>query len=313
MFHERLATVLPTRFPAEALEEGCVSAAVSSLPGDQDVAEDKPRGVPVTQDDGSASLEQALARTEADAEAALKAAAAVSTALKKLRAAARDGNLRELRPAIAAAGQAITEVKQQFANTDEGWDFEEDAYLASPAFPRELVEIARRMNVRIFEQDDRLYCYPALVRVLPNERTVLIDRTRERRLRPSVLVSHLKDVQRRPPRFRPEHFLESLFDAYSALVARRGKGLFGDGPVAKVLDVYDLFTLLPGSAKEYSRQEFARDIYLLDRSDADATKRGYRVSFPASTGTRSAGSTVRVITEQGEEKAYYGIAFSAPR
>jgi hypothetical protein len=267
----------------------------------------------VTQRESQASLEQALARTEADAEAALKATAAVSQALKKFRAAARDGNLRELQPAIAAAEQAIVGLRQQFANAREGWAFDEDAYLASPAYPRELVETASGMGVRIFEQDDRLYCYPALVRVLPNERAVLIDKTRERRLRPSVLVGHLKQIQRRPPRFRPEQFLESLFDAYSTLVARRGKRLFGDGPVEKLLDVYELFTLLPGSAKEYSRQEFARDIYLLDRSGVDSTRRGHRVSFPASTGTRAAGSTVRVITEQGEEKVYYGVAFSASR
>ncbi|MPZ15569.1 MAG: hypothetical protein GEU73_14305 [Chloroflexi bacterium] len=266
----------------------------------------------MTHGDGLVRLEQALARSEADADAALKAAASVSQALKKLRAAARDGNLRELRPAIAAAEQAMIELRQQVANAEEGWDFDEDGYLGSPAFMRELVETARGMNVRIFEQDDRLYCYPALVRVLPNERAVLIDKTRERRLRPSVLGSHLKEVQRRQPRFRPEQFLESLLEAYSALVARRGRRLSGDGPVEKLLDVYNLFTLLPGSSREYSRHEFARDIYLLDRSAVDTTRRGYRLSFSASTGTRTAGSTVRVITEHGEEKVYYGIAFSAP-
>ena len=68
-------------------------------------------------------------------------------------------------------------------------------------------------------------------------------------------------------------------------------------------------TLLPGAAREYSRQEFARDIYLLDRGGVTTTRRGYVVSFPASTGAR-AGAAMRVVTESGQEKVYYGLAFS---
>ena len=138
----------------------------------------------------------------------------------------------------------------------------------------------------------------------------MIDRTRERRLRPTVLVSHLKELQRRPPRFRPEAFLEALHDAYSAIVAR-GRGRPAEGTVVKLLDVYALFTLLPGQSKEYSRQEFARDIYLLDQSGVTTTRRGAVVSLPASTGTRSASSTIKVITQDGQEKAYFGLAFTA--
>ncbi len=262
-------------------------------------------------DDAAVSLEAALARAESDVDAALKAAATVASSLKTFRAAVHVGNLRDLGPAIAAAEQALTGLRQQFANAKEGWDLDEDAYFANGFFSRELLQTAQRMNVRIFEQDDRLYCYPALVRVLADERCVLIDKKRERRLRPSVLVDHLKDLQRRLPRFKPEAFLEALYSGYTTIVAKRGKDLFGQGIVVKLLDVYDLLTLLPGQAREYSRQEFARDIYLLDRSGVTATKRGYVVSLPASTGTRSPGSTVRVITEQGEEKIYYGISFTA--
>jgi hypothetical protein len=167
------------------------------------------------------------------------------------------------------------------------------------------------MGVRVYEQDERLYSYPSLVRVLPEEPAVLIDRARERRLRPSVLVAHLRDLQKRPPRFKPEAFLETLFDAYQVLVARRGKDLFGEGIVVKLVDVYDLLTLLPGASKEYSKQEFARDVYLLDRSGVIRTRKRYAVSFPGSSGTRSTGGAIRMITERGEEQVYYGIAFHA--
>ena len=256
------------------------------------------------------SLEEALARTESDADAVLKAAAAVTKSVKRLRSAAQVGNLRELGPTIGAAEQAIAALRQQFADAKRGWDFDEEAYFANGAFPRELVRTAERLNVRIFEADERLYCYPLLIRVLANERSVLIDKQRERRVRPSVLVNHLKELQARPARFRSEAFLEALFEAYATLAVRHGKQALGSGRVERFLDVYDLFTLLPGSSREYSRQEFGRDLYLLDQSGVTTTKKGYLVSFHASTGTRSAGSTIRVIAEDGRDKVYYGISFT---
>jgi hypothetical protein len=148
---------------------------------------------------------------------------------------------------------------------------------------------------------------------VPAERSVFIDRARERRIRPSVLIEHLRDVQRRPPRFRPEAFLESLFQAYSYLVEKHGPNPLDGGHAEPLLRVYELLTLQPGAAREYSRQEFARDIYLLDRGGLTTTRRGFIVSFPASTGARSAGGSVRVVTETGQEKVYYGIAFSPSR
>jgi hypothetical protein len=74
--------------------------------------------------------------------------------------------------------------------------------------------------------------------------------------------------------------------------------------------LYALLTPLPGQSKEYTRHEFARDIYSLDQSGVTTTKEGNRVSLPASTGTKSAEDTIAVITRTGETKKYYGIAFS---
>lgn len=255
-------------------------------------------------------LEDALARTESDADALLKAASTLTSALKKFRVAAQTGNLRELRPAIAAAESALASVRQQFANAKDGWDFDEEDYFETGRFTQELLQTAERMRLRIFERDDRLYCYPVLLRLLANERAVQIDRARERRLRPTVLVNHLRDLQRRPPRFKPEAFLEALYSAYTILVRQRGKQLTNFGTVEELLKIYELLTLLPGQSREYSRQEFARDIYLLDRSGVTTSRQGYVVSLPASTGTRSPSRTIRAIAEDGQEKIYYGISFT---
>jgi hypothetical protein len=256
------------------------------------------------------TLERLLAETESNAEASLKAASAVVSSLKRFRSAANVGNLRELRKAIGAAEQAIATLKQEFANAKDGWDLDEEAYLRSGAFRSELVQRAEQMAVSIFDRDDRLYCYPFLIRILPDQCSVLIDRVREKRLRPSVLVSHLKSMQNKPVRFKPDTFLECLFSAYSTVVVTTGKDLFVTGRVVKLLEIYRRLTLLPGQSKEYSLQEFARDIYLLDQSRVTRTKNGWVVSFPASTGTKSVSSTITVISKEGHERKYYGIAFA---
>ncbi len=75
----------------------------------------------------------------------------------------------------------------------------------------------------------------------------------------------------------------------------------------RLLEIYKLLTLLPGQAKEYPLQEFARDIYLLDRSGVTKTKEGFVIRFSDRGFTRQ---TVRVITQEGREKNYYGISFA---
>ena len=82
------------------------------------------------------------------------------------------------------------------------------------------------------------------------------------------------------------------------------------GPVERLARVYELLTLLPGQSREYSSHEFARDIYLLDRSGITQTRDGYVVTFPASTATKSASGVITAITESGQERRYWGIAFT---
>jgi hypothetical protein len=256
------------------------------------------------------SLEQALAKTEADADAACKAATAALRSLKKFRAAAQVGNLRELQKTIEAAEQALADLKQQFTTAKAGWSFDEDTYLSNGAFVAEVLATAAQTGVSIYERDDRLYCYPSLIRILPNDRAVVIDKTRERRLRPSVLVRHLQELQNRPVRFRSEAFLASLYDAYDTAVRTRGKDRRDTAAIVPLVEIYDLLTLLPGQAKEYSRQEFARDLYLLDQSGVTTVRNGAVVSFHAARGNESASKVISIVTKNGQAKAYYGISFT---
>ena len=122
---------------------------------------------------GNNSLELALSQTEEDADAACKAATTALRAMKKFRAAAQAGNLRELRRAIETAGQTIAELEQQFTKAKTGWCFEEETYLSDGSFVAEVLATAADAGVHVYERDERLYCYPSLIRVLPNDRSVV--------------------------------------------------------------------------------------------------------------------------------------------
>lgn len=254
------------------------------------------------------TIEQALATTEAEAAATLQAAGSLMTPLRRFRTAAQLGDLRELRASMEEAEQALAELRHQFAEAKKGWSFNAQQYLSSGQFNKEVISTAQSMGVSMFERDDRLFCYPALLRVVPSEKAVVIDRKQERRIRPTILVNLLKDLQERPPRFRPQAFLSALFEAYTRIVGDQGEGLLQAAPVVPLVDIYGLLTLLPGQAREYSKQEFARDIYLLHRGDVTTTRSGARVSFPISRGVR--GKTLTVIDESGEQRRYYGIRFT---
>lgn len=258
--------------------------------------------------DGRADgIEQAFARSEAEADAALKAANAMVATLKRYRNAARQGKVRDLNLAAEAAKQGVQTLDLAVESLGESWEFDDEGYLESGEFGRELIDRARGVGLRISELDNRLYCYPALLRVVPGDRAVMIDKTRERRLRPSVLVDLLQTVQKRPPRFRSEAFLASLHTAYEvALTRKEGRQA---GAVVSLGELYELLTMLPGQARDYTRQEFARDVYLLDQSGETAIKGGDRIEFHAGAGARLPKGALSVVTQQGTEKKYHGISF----
>ena len=255
------------------------------------------------------SLEQSLADLEERAGNLVKATGQVATSFKKLRDAAKVGDLVRLRKQLDDAKQATLALGCEFVKAQEEWNFDDATYLSGKDFRQELLATANQMGVNIYEHDGYLFSYPVLLRILHKERAIAIDRMRENRLRPSVLVKRLKEVQNKPPRFKPQTFLEMMFSAYSIVVAGRGKHLVGTGTVIPLLELYQLFTLLPWQATEYTRQEFGRDVYLLDKSGTLLTKKGHRVNFHASTGVRDASRTLTVIAQGGREKTYYGISF----
>jgi len=67
-------------------------------------------------------------------------------------------------------------------------------------------------------------------------------------------------------------------------------------------------TLLPGQSRDYTRAEFARDLYLLDSSGAATTKSGRVLGWHASSGTRGSG-TLATVAKTGQQQRYWGVSF----
>src|SRR5262249_19188737 len=181
--------------------------------------------VAVAPDDGSASgtFEAVFSTTEREVDATLRTATTTVRELKRALAAARDGQVRDLRKALSAARTSTAGLAEETRALADNFDFDEQGYLSSGAYVKELLAAAEAGGLAIVEDDDRLLCYPSLLRVLPSDAAIEIDKVRDRRLRPSVLVAALARAQDRGVRFKAEAFLDSLRSAYELLVASGGK------------------------------------------------------------------------------------------
>lgn len=251
-------------------------------------------------------LEGALERVEAGIDSSLRQATDLLRQLRKAKSAAGAGELKELERSLQTASDLAVGLADTTRAVRSGWHFDERSHLESGAYVDELIELGRSRGLSLLEQDGRLVGYPFLLRPLPPDGAVEINRKRDRRIRPSFVVKYLEALQSRPARFRPEKFIESLYRAYRLALADRGKR---EGSVARLIDVYGILTLLPGQSRDYSKQEFVRDVYLLDESDVDRTRDGAIVAFPAATGTKGTGALVTVARD-GSTRTYYGVSFS---
>lgn len=246
------------------------------------------------------TFEQSLETLQTQVEASLGSANALLKRLKKLRGAAQSGDLREI-------GKSLGEIKQHTPLVAEQaeslvFEFDDDAYFPD-AFLRDLEAAATARGMTVFARDGKLYCYPLLVRVKPADRTVQIGKKAERGVRPSALALKLQQLQTKPTRFKPAEFLALLHRAYTHCTGAKGS------EVLTLAEIYDVLTLMPGTAKDYTKDDFAGDLYLLDSSGVTKLPNGASFKFSASTGTRNAASTFVCIARDGSEKRYYGIGF----
>jgi hypothetical protein len=255
-------------------------------------------------------FEQGFADTERAAALTIKSAADVTRAAKKLERYAKTGRINAMRQAQAELDEAMKVLRQEVANTAEAWPFlpnEEEAYLKE-RFSAELRQVAASQGLEIHERDEQLIAYPAIVRVAPDRRAVRIDRKQESAIRPTYLAAALRANQQKPARFNGRSFLEAVYKAYKILVGsqeplrRLDAGRLPAVPLAKI---YESLTLMPGSGRDYSRADFARDLYRLDTDGPKATRERAQLHFHSGRQ-----SNIAFVAPGGRLITYHSIAFS---
>ena len=261
------------------------------------------------------SFERAFDDVEKDAASTLKAAADLTQAARQLQKAAKDGNIAAVKRMQGRLDDMSNRLAQTVSNAVKSWPFdaeEEERYLRD-GYAVELRRVASDKGLDIHERDGQLISHPSIVQILPGTRAVRIDKKKVSTIRPSHLADILLQNQKKPVRYQPQRFLEALHWVYLQLTKdSSGRLIDGAGdPVIPLASIYRLFTSLPGSNRDYAPTDFARDIYLLDKSGLNKTKSGETVSLPASTGARSARDLFTFIGSDGREVKYYGIRFMA--
>lgn len=257
----------------------------------------------------SYSLEETLSITERAVKETIHVAKGFAAQLKKLLTAAEHGELRDIDKHFDAASKSIQSLKESLENGRKTWDFETaQAYLQSNRYLEELTETAHAAEIKAFLSDNAIFSYPLVLRLLPKELVVRIGNKKTRKIRPKALVEFLKSAQKKPQKLLISGFAEYLFEAYKLALYAKKKSP-NDRLTVPLKTIYSLINPLPWQAKEYSLQEFVRDIFLLDQAGEAITRNGYRLTFSGSTGSKNASDRLTAITPQGEERPYYGICF----
>ena len=261
------------------------------------------------------TFEQAFSDVEAAAVATTTAATQLASIAKQFRKAAKDGNIGGMKRAEARLTESLVRLRQEIDNALSSWPFkdeEEPGYLAEH-FSKELRSAAEEMQLQIFERDGVLISYPSTIRIVPNDRAVRIDRKKVSSIRPSRLAAELLANQKRGPRFSRQVFLQALHQAYNIISSPRDtQAAFGESnsaPVVPLESIYQVFTALPGSIRQYDRMDFARDIFFLDSGDIRTTRSGAQVSFPMSAAARAGNKIFSFVGPDGNLINYYGIQF----
>jgi hypothetical protein len=251
------------------------------------------------------TFEEAFDQAEKSALVAAQAASRLRASARALANAAAEGDIARIRSVRERLSQEAESARQEASSASAAWSLDpqtEEQYLRV-GYTQELLRCAEASGCKMLCRDGTIIAYPVIVRVLPVQRAVTLNRRRVTGLRPRRLVTRLKAIQSGSLRSSPQAFLEALFSAYK-LIAQGERA----GTAVSLEEIFSVFTLLPGS--DYTRADFARDLLNLGFSRAPVTRSGALVSLPASTGTKDSRHTFVCATPEGEIVTFYGIKFS---
>ena len=258
------------------------------------------------------NFEHTFSETEDAAASTIKSASKLISQAKALQQAAKKGKISAIKNAQQKLKDALETLSGEVADAVQAWMFkeeEEEQYLGNQ-YVFELLEHAKTRNLKIYERSNQLIIPPSVVRILPDDRAVMVGKKKLYDLRPSYLADLLLQSQEKPVRYNSKAFLESLYNVYSCIASSDSNQLeMRSGYVVPLEIIYKLMTSLPGSSRSYDRTDFARDLYLLDTEGPNSTRKGATVHFTTSTGARRGEGVFSFCGQDGQDVQYYGIRF----
>ncbi len=257
-------------------------------------------------------LEDTLAVVDAYLGDAEKRAAALLKSTRRLRRAAKEGNIASLPTALAAAQAEAERTGEPFADAVAAFGYDVAEAFTSGAWLDELAAAAKVAGVVLVRRDGRVTAYPVALRLDGRAQGVRVGRRLERRIRPSFLAAQLRALQQRPERFNARQFLDRLFRLYEGRARAEDPSWRparpGQGPLVPLAELHDDLTVLPAAAADYPQEEFVADLLRLDRQPDAAGSQGHRFELGGSTG-RKGGKRLTLFDEAGEQHDYYAIRF----
>ncbi len=130
----------------------------------------------------ASEFEDALAAVDARLEKALKAAGGVVNGLKRVRRAARAGQVSEIVKGLEGLDARILDAQSAGRDLAGAWTFDTPSYMADGRFLADLEAAAAEQNLAMFERDGRIYCFPLILRIDANQSAVRIGRKIQRRI-----------------------------------------------------------------------------------------------------------------------------------
>lgn len=222
---------------------------------------------------------------------------------------ARSGALAAARRSLEASRDAVQGIHSQIEAAEQAMQaVEEGLARDAGSVQREVARLAHQNGVPWLptEGSNAFVSFPVLVKFGGD--SVRIDRKLLRSQRPSAIFEAIQKA-RAGRTDAPAKVLELVFRAakvaagYAGIDDKRLPPTFKASAAA----VYEVLSL---NAPDYTKEEFTRHLYLLDRNRATELTKSprYRLTFSASTGTRG-NRSFGITDETGHRHDYYVLQF----
>ena len=246
---------------------------------------------------------QSLVEQERRVDELVKAAAKLNTTLKNWKKACTDGNAANLQKHGLEAADLTARLNVTVPGTVSAWQFDVRSYLDSGEWRTDLMAACAAQGLRVLEEDTVIVSPPVLVRAQPAALRLQIGKDNWPSLSPRLTAARLKKLnEKSASAAQLQQFLNAVYDAASKISSQ-------GNTYSRFREIYDLFALAPGWAKENTVASFAQQIYALHKSEVMTTRDGKRYEIEYASGKPKEKDVFMVVADDGRQIRYYGVWF----